>query len=205
MAVRVEPLLPARYAEAADVLARAFQNDPAWSRIFPDASKRDAQLRWMFAKGVRMIAKFNASFITEGGEGVALWYPPGCDREAGLWRELLVSVPEGMLRLGPSTALRLWPIYADIARRQRAEITEPLWELDTLGVDPPHQKKGISNALLRPILAEADRNGLPCHVITHNPVNVAFYERFGFVVLRQDTVARTDLFVCSLRREPVRV
>ena len=205
MAVQAEPLLPARYAEAANVLARAFQNDPVWARVFPDASKREAQLRWIFRKGVPMAAKFNASFITAGGEGVALWYPPGCDRETGLWRELLVSVPLGLLRLGPSTAIRLWPIYADVARRQREEVTEPLWELDTLGVDPAHQKKGVSSALVRPILAEADRAGLPCHVITHNPVNVAIYEHFGFRVLRRDTVPRANLFVCTLRRDPVRV
>jgi hypothetical protein len=44
-----------------------------------------------------------------------------------------------------------------------------------------------SAGLMRPIIERSDRDGLPCHLETADPANVAFYRRFGFEVERSST------------------
>jgi len=200
--MHVEPLTPARHAEAAAILARAFHNDPLWCWVFPAGSKRPMRLTWAIARAVRLVSVFETSYITSGGEGVALWYPPGCDRETDTWREILLDLPVAVVRLGLPALGRSWRVHIDILRRQREEITEPQWELDVIGVDPAYQKRGVARALLRHVLDQADRQLTPCHVITHNPGNVTFYEHHGFSVIRKETVFQGGPFVCSLRRDP---
>ena len=220
MTVEVEPLTPARHAEAAAILARAFHNDPLWSWVFPAGSRRPMQLTWAIAHAVRHVSVFETSYITSGGEGVALWYPPdslstvchrltNCehdklcgDRKTYTWRDTLLHLPAAVVRLGLPALWRLWRVHIDILRRQREEITEPQWELDVIGVDPAYQKRGIARALLRHVLDQADRQLTPCHVITHNPANVTFYAHHGFSVIREETVFEGGPFVCSLRRDP---
>ena len=205
MTMHVEPLTPERHAEAAAILARAFHNDPLWSWVFPVDSKRPMPLTWAIARAVRSVSVFETSYITSGGEGVALWYPPGCDRGTDTWRERLLDLPGAVVRFGLPALWRSWRVHIDILRRQREEITEPQWELDVIGVDPAYQKRGVARALLRHVLDEADRQLSPCHVITHNPANVTFYEHHGFSLIRKETVFEGGPFVCSLRRDPARI
>jgi GNAT superfamily N-acetyltransferase len=195
-----EPLTPSYYAQAAAILSRAFEADPTWRYVFTSATRRLAQLECMCHVGLRLIAPLGASYITRQGEGVALWYPPDHEPKAGLIDLLRVGFAWMPFRLGIRSLRRGWRVYADILRREREEIAGPYWVLDTIGVDPPHQKRGVARALMRPVLERADRDRIPCYVITHNPINVPFYEHHGFRVIRRDTVFPGGPFVCSLRR-----
>ena len=181
--VDVEPLVPARYAEAGVVLARAFQNDPLWSYLCPSARGRPGQLAWMFERWARVVAPLGAGYITCGGEGVAIWLPPEHGPDVGLWPMVRAGLVWAPLRFGLGWLRRSAAIAADLARRQRADLAEPHWILDVLGVDPDCQRSGVGSALLAPVLARADAEALPCYVITHNPANVAYYGRFGFELL----------------------
>jgi hypothetical protein len=49
-----------------------------------------------------------------------------------------------------------------------------------IGVLPAYQGQGIGSALVRPVLAEADMEDLPCFVETVQPHNQPLYERHGF-------------------------
>jgi ribosomal protein S18 acetylase RimI-like enzyme len=56
------------------------------------------------------------------------------------------------------------------------------WYLQFLGVDPPCQGQGIGSALMRPMLARADAEGVACYLETFNPRTVPLYQRHGFEV-----------------------
>ena len=45
-----------RLGEASDVLARAFQDDPAWVWLIPDAGRRARLLPWLFRVGFDVTA-----------------------------------------------------------------------------------------------------------------------------------------------------
>ncbi|HEU5033671.1 MAG TPA: ribosomal protein S18-alanine N-acetyltransferase [Mycobacteriales bacterium] len=55
--------------------------------------------------------------------------------------------------------------------------------VQTIAVDPAHQRHGIGTALLSALVEEADRRGcahLDLEVRADNPPAIALYERFGF-------------------------
>ena len=64
-----------RLGEASDVLARAFQSDPAWVWLIPDAERRKRLLPWLFRVGFDVTA---ADVWTTTGvvRGAARWLPP---------------------------------------------------------------------------------------------------------------------------------
>ena len=179
----VEPLLPVRYAQAGAVLARAFHDDPVWSYLCPDAERRPGQLAWMFERWARVVAPLGAGYITRGGEGVAIWLPPEHGPDVGLCPLVRSGLIWAPFKFGLGWLRRSAAIAVDAARRQRADLVEPHWFLDVLGVDPDSQRCGVGSALLAPVLARADAEALPCYVITHNRANVAYYQRFGFELL----------------------
>jgi ribosomal protein S18 acetylase RimI-like enzyme len=58
----------------------------------------------------------------------------------------------------------------------------PHWYLESMGVDPSFQRKGVGGRLLAPVLKIADRDRIDCYLETADPRNAAYYARHGFEV-----------------------
>ena len=89
-----------RLGEASAVLARAFQDDPAWIWLVPEEDRRAELLPWLFRVGFDVTAA--EVYATAGQvEGAARWLPPGRQpmRVAATLRAL-VTTP---IRLGRTT------------------------------------------------------------------------------------------------------
>jgi ribosomal protein S18 acetylase RimI-like enzyme len=165
--------------EASTVLARAFQDDPAWSWVLPNPRRRQSLLPWLFQTGFEIA---DAEVWTTEGEirGVARWLPPGQPNvHIGAMLRALVATP---LRVREATNRFFAYGRAVEALRARA-VPEPHWYLAGIGVDPPHQRRGIGSELLTPGLEAADKAGLPCALLTNSEVNLAFYGHRGFEVV----------------------
>jgi ribosomal protein S18 acetylase RimI-like enzyme len=177
--VRIED---SRLGEASDVLARAFQDDPAWVWLIPDAEKRKRLLPWLFRVGFDVTA---ADVWTTVGvvRGAARWLPPGRPpMRVGPTLKALMTTP---FRLG--SAIGPFLAYGRAVETLRAEaMPDPHWYLAGIGVDPSAQRRGIGTALLEPGLAAAARAALPAVLLTNNEANLPFYERHGFVIVRND-------------------
>ena len=171
-----------RLGEASDVLARAFQEDPAWVWLIADAEKRKRLLPWLFRVGFEVTA---ADVWTTSGvvRGAARWLPPGRPpMRVGPTLKALVATP---FRLG--SAIGPFLAYGRAVEVLRAEaMPEPHWYLAGIGVDPSAQRRGIGTALLEPGLVAATGAGLPTVLLTNNEANLPFYERHGFEVVRKD-------------------
>jgi ribosomal protein S18 acetylase RimI-like enzyme len=170
-----------RLGEASDVLARAFQDDPAWVWLVPDATRRAQLLPWLFRVGFDVTAA--DVFVTAGPVlGAARWLPPGrASMRVGPTLRALVTTP---LRLGAATGSFL--AYGRAVEQLRADVSGGAhWYLAGIGVDPAVQRRGIGSALLRPGIEAAAASGLPTVLLTNNEANLAFYESQGFVVVRQ--------------------
>lgn len=76
------------------------------------------------------------------------------------------------------------------------------WYLAAIGVDPEAAGKGLGSALLRPVLEVADTQGKPCYLETAAADNRPFYEKHGFVVVRQGIEPASGIDYWTFRREP---
>jgi ribosomal protein S18 acetylase RimI-like enzyme len=179
--VEVVRLEPERLEEASTVLARAFQDDPAWVWLIPDAEKRRRLLPWLFRVGFDVTA---ADVWTTAGviRGAARWLPPGRPpMRVGPMLKALVTTP---FRLGSAIAPFL--AYGRAVEALRAEtMPDPHWYLAGIGVEPSAQGRGVGAALLEPGLTAAARAGLPAVLLTNSEANLGFYERHGFQVVRE--------------------
>ena len=178
--MHVRPVGPDECREAAEVLVRAFYDFSMNRHLFPDAKKRARQLRFIYLHIVALYRGVGGAYITDDGSGVALWAPPQHWRGMSAWRYVRAGFLPTPFRIGWDLLPRRIGALRDIEHRHRAEMGAPHWFLELIGVDPERQGTGSGAALIRHVLDRADRQGLPSYVITHEPKNVAYYERFGF-------------------------
>jgi GNAT superfamily N-acetyltransferase len=173
------------------VLTLAFAADPPNRWMFPDAAD---YLRHFpgFARalGGNAIAARSA-YVDADHSGVALWLAPdtGPD-EAALTRFIADSVP----------AEKQADLAAVIEQMGRTHPAEPHWYLPFVGVEPVRQGLGLGAALLRPVLAACDADGVPAYLESTNPRNQPFYRRLGFAALAEIRVGDCPPIVPMLRR-----
>jgi ribosomal protein S18 acetylase RimI-like enzyme len=187
-----------RLGEASDVLARAFQDDPAWVWLVPDAVRRARLLPWLFRIGFDVTAA--DVYVTEGPVlGAARWLPPGrAAMRVGPTLRALVTTP---LRLGAATGPFL--AYGRAVEQLRADVAGgPHWYLAGIGVDPAAQRQGVGSALLRPGIDAAAVSGVPTVLLTNNQGNLAFYESHGFAVVREGRTPEDGPRAWAMVRRP---
>jgi ribosomal protein S18 acetylase RimI-like enzyme len=176
------PLDAASAPAAAGLIARAFQDDPEWVYSIPDDGRRRRVLPRLFLPSLRLGATSGHLFGTAGElRGVAQWIPPESQKLPPL-----AVLRSGMLGV-PLVAGRSLPRIARIlaaSARFRSE-TAPKRHLFLAGiaVEPEAQGTGVGTELLRAGLRMADRDRMPCFLLTSNPRNLPFYERQGFEVV----------------------
>ncbi len=127
-------------------------------------------------------------YATRNFTGVAAWLRPGTDIP-----NFFQQVRAGMLRLPLGFGLRGFKRlldYDEVGRRMHHQYAAtPHWYLAAIAVEPEHQGRGIGSNLMAPLLAQADAEGVPCWLDTHQEQNVRLYQRHGFRVAER-TVPR---------------
>ena len=188
----------AQFDAASAVLARAFQDDPAWTWLLPDAVRRRQVLPWLFRLGFDVTAA--DVWGTPGAVlGAARWLAPGRPpvRIAATLRALALTP----LRLGSVTLPFL--AYGRAVEALRSEAAPgPHWYLAGIGVDPAHQRRGIGSALLEPGLRASQEARLPAVLLTNLEANVGFYERHGFRVVREGRTPEEGPRAWAMVRSP---
>jgi ribosomal protein S18 acetylase RimI-like enzyme len=196
--VEIVRLEPERLAEASAVLARAFQDDPAWVWLIRDAERRRRLLPWLFRVGFDVTAA--EVWATTGTIlGAARWLPPGRPpMRVGPTLKALATTP---FRLG--SALAPFLAYGRAVEALRAEaVPQPHWYLAGIGVDPPAQRRGVGAALLEPGLAAATRAGLSAALLTNSETNLPFYERHGFRIVREGETPKGGPHAWAMVKSP---
>ncbi len=138
---------------------------------------------------------------TDGVAGVACWLPPG-RTTITLVRQARAGMWELPWRFGVRGFSRLLAYDAIAARLHHAYAAGPHWYLTALGVEPQRQGQGLGGALMQPILARADAQGLPCYLETHRPGNVQLYQRHGFQICCHTEVPGHPVPVWAMLRPP---
>lgn len=164
---------------AAEVLARAFHDDPFYVTLVPDERGRPGRLAWFMERMLQYGLLYGHVYATPAVEGAACWFPPGHTHPTAgdILRSGLYALPL-LLGLGGYRRLTAFLRFAE-GMRARC-VTAPHWYLLLLGVDHPHRGKGLGGRLMQPVLKRATQDGVPCYLETENEGNVEFYARHGF-------------------------
>jgi GNAT superfamily N-acetyltransferase len=176
LAVSVRPATAADVRPLAAVLGRAFEDDPPFVWMLPDARSRQARAGRFFGTVVRTEALALGAVEVACLDGVivggTVWYPPGRWTPGVQLRTLLGFIRAFGRRLRPAAALEQAMVRAHPRARH--------WYLFAIGVDPAHQGNGVAGALLRSRLARCDQAGEPAYLESSKLTNVPLYQHFGF-------------------------
>ena len=190
-AVEVRRATRRQIPEMADLLSRAFVDDPYFAFLAADAPERRQRMRGLAGHpaprfgGVdrdvhdrRCRRRGRLAAAGHGGPSLidSLRMMPAMGRLAG-WRRLR-TVASAMEAL---------------ERRHRHHAPADHFYLSALGVDPNRQGRGIGTALMQPVLDECDRGGIPAYLETATARNVILYERLGFEVVEELTLPASDV------------
>lgn len=178
---------------AAQVLARAFQDDPIYLYIIPDSDERKRLLPRIFLFRIRYGIQYGEVHVTSVNlEGVAVWIPSE-DVDITLWRGLQVGGFSLYREVGGRVFSKLNEVqkYSLSIHRHHASFRH--WHLSPIGVDPCYQGKGHARSLMSAMLTRLDQEGLPCFLETQSERNVSIYKRYGFEVVERGLVPSTDI------------
>jgi GNAT superfamily N-acetyltransferase len=191
------PAGPDDVAAVATTLAGAFDADPAWTWVFPDPTRRPAQLRafWLL--------------LLEGAVGHGwIWTTPGAGA-ATVW------IPPGEPELTPSQEARAGELFEELLGPDvwRATVLGEAFEnahpsapehyyLSLFGTRPDLRGGGLGMALLADNLARIDAEGRPAYLESTNPANLDRYRSVGFEDSSTFTLGDGGPVVTTMWREP---
>jgi ribosomal protein S18 acetylase RimI-like enzyme len=187
---------------AAEVLTRAFFDDPLINYFYPDAAERQQRMpyahRFILNHGIRYGEAYVASARLEG---IAVWLP-----SEGIDMTLRRAIRAGSLplvfRMGREASNRMRYFGEHMESLHKKLVPRRHWYLQVIGVAPESQGRGYGGRLMKPMLARADREGLPCYLETQNENNVALYRHHGFEVIKELVVPGTAFNNWIMLREP---
>ena len=187
---------------AGATLAKAFYDDPVVSYMLPDGEERRRLLPWHFATLARYGALFGEAYATTGDcLGVAIWMTPG-ETEMTPERLAAAGMDQAPAVLGAGPWERFAGMMEYMEGLRATDMPEDHWYLAAIGVDPRAAGKGVGGALLRRVLEVADAQGKPCYLETAAAANRPFYEKHGFLIVRQGTEPASGVGYWTFRRDP---
>lgn len=190
----------------ANVLARAFFDDPLFTYVSPDATLRHGQLRAFMAFCCRYGDRFGEIYTTAGTvDGAALWAPPSAVPDFTPEQLEAAGIAHAVQALGEEAMGRFGAVLDHLEALRQRDMPAPHWYLFGLGVDPDRQGRGIGGQLLQPMLRRADAAGLPCHLETQKVRNLPFYQRHGFAVLTETDVPWGGPHLWIMQRPPLAI
>ena len=192
----VSPVVPDRVVHVGRMLACAFEQEPLVCWPLGDVADPRAAVEEEFGFIAEAAARHNSLWEAGDAVGAAIWVRP--EVADAYWGELLGFTG------GVAGAA------ADGGRRQRLQWDwivsnyppEPLWVLDSIGVDPPARGTGVGALLLKHGLALAREAGQPAFLETSRPYLVPYYTDFGFRVVERGDVPEGGPHVWFMRWDP---
>jgi ribosomal protein S18 acetylase RimI-like enzyme len=187
--------------QAADVVSRAFLNDPLYAYIIPDEEERKRYFPYIFRAYIWYCLQFGEVYASSTNlEGIALWLPskfayitPERSKECG--DEVFFYV------LGRKYLERL-SVTSHPNNVHEQLVKEPHVYLMVLAVDPEYQRKGFGRKLLLPMIEYLDTTNQKCYLDTNKESNISYYRNFGFKVLKEFEIENTGVINWSMLRTP---
>lgn len=199
--ISIGALEPQLVDDAAELLAKAFADNPAYASILWHLTREERRealpvVKRAFIRTTMSVGRASGAWLGDRLSGVSLvlgpgQYPWGLRGFLGLSR---AAMHASTFRAA-SSFLRYdtWS--------SRRHISEPHYYLFVIGVDPKRQGKGVGRALLEHLAKHADADHVPCYLETDKKENVALYRKHGYEVENDDTLKfATPLRMWTMKR-----
>jgi ribosomal protein S18 acetylase RimI-like enzyme len=198
-------MVKSQKAQAAEMLARAFLGDPAYTAVFPDSVERERALQRLFGAVAGYSLVYGLVHTTPAVEGVACWLSPG-NTELTMWRILRTGfgLQRAVAGFNAQARREFLAVLAYTDEIHKRQAPGPHWYLWAVGVEPGRQGQGIGSRLIQPVLTQADKDGLPCYLETQTASNVAFYQKRGFQVVSEGVVPDQEIKIWTMLRQAQR-
>jgi GNAT superfamily N-acetyltransferase len=183
------------------MMGEAFLNDPMWTYLVPDDTRRARVVPLSMNILVRYSSLYGEIYTTPDLDGIACWLPPG-ETSPIFSRLLRIGIRSAPWQLGWTGFRRYIAVENYCEKVHKRIVPGRHWYVWGLGVKPSRQGQGIGGMLMQPVLARAEADGLPCYLETTNEKNVPFYEKHGFKVVCNGKVPRHGLRAWAMLREP---
>lgn len=183
------------------MLGRAIQDDPLFRYLFPDPAERPRLAVADATPVVRAAQMYGEVWVTDDLSAAACWRRPG-DREATPEQRAASGLAALPGVLGADAWARLAAVFTYIDPRLAALGLPEHWYLEFVGVAPERHGAGLGAAVLAPVLARADADGVACYLETFAAGNVPFYERLGFQVVEAAVEPSSGLAYWLCLRHP---
>lgn len=154
------------------ITAEAFAEDPVNLWIFGNTGP----MADVFAALARSVYLPRGFCHVAGDEGATMWSHSSANREPGALA--MLGLVSSIMRKGTKGAAKRGMAAAETMAREHP--LAPHLYLFTIGTRKAARGKGLGKRLLAPVLAAADRDGLPCYLENSNPANTGFYRSHGF-------------------------
>lgn len=196
------PLDPKQHHEAAQVLSAAFFHYPMFTFYFPDEQRRKGNLAWYLGNVLNCTLSYGEAYTTPDLSGVMMLLVPG-HTKITLWEYIQNGFCMAPIRLGLRNYFRSMHCEDFVAQMHETLMEGiPHYYLWGLAVDPKRSRQGIGKDMMQYLLEKADKQDMPIYLETHAENNVAYYQRYGFSLLKQAQVPRCDLPFWCMKREP---
>lgn len=185
------------------MLSRAFKDE--LKDIFPDPEERKIKEPLVNEFYVRRDFSYSKTFITSPrAEGIAIWVHSDRLEDRPLWRIFTPGVIRLIFKIGIRPLIKLQAQEKYMEKKHKELVHGEHWYLAVLAVDPQHQGKGYGGKLLNGMLANIDKDNLPCYVETEGEKNVSMYKHFGFKVIDEFIIPDTTDKLVAMLRQPKR-
>ena len=185
----------------ADVAADAYRDYPLHNWL--TKGKYDA-------KASKLIMQISLRTMTEDAliyadseeiNGFAVWLPFGFTGS-----KTMPFLLNGGLKLifhsGPGIIGRLLT-YENYAMNLKKEFTDNYdWYLYNLSIKKDAQGKGIASKLMRPMLDFCDDERMVAYLETNKNINVGLYEHYGFDLMKEELIPKSDVTHYAMVRYP---
>lgn len=160
----------------AQALGEAFSRDPVFRWFLRDDPRIGHVSERFFDYGLRRIwAPHDEIYTTSQFAGGAVWEKPGRAQTSVLRQVMSLPSFVAIFRRHLPRMLRAVTI---MERTHPHDVAH--YYLPFVGVSPRHQGHGIGSALLQPVLARCDQEGVPAYLEATSPRNRALYLRHGW-------------------------
>jgi ribosomal protein S18 acetylase RimI-like enzyme len=178
-------------------MAKTFWDDPVSMHLMRNPRRREAGLRAYFRTQLQAdYLPFGGCYVAEGYAGSAIWAPAGKPLQTGV-RGILTMLP-----VLPYVAANLRNTLRLLELVDRLHPHEPHWYLASLGTAVDRQGQGVGGALMRPVLAHCDAEGIGAYLESSKERNVPFYRRHGFEVRQEVTLPGDGPPIWTMWRDP---
>ncbi|MDD4184957.1 MAG: GNAT family N-acetyltransferase [Candidatus Izemoplasmatales bacterium] len=177
--------------KASPIFAKAMFKDPLHIWFFPNEDSRYVKLTRLYRFKLKM--DFNNLYATSNSlEGLVIWKGSKKNKFQFSFFDLLRGVIL-ILSIGINPVIKMVKYQKWITRLHKLYLKKSYCCLDILVIDPSFQGQGFSSILIKPKLLDLSLNNEIAFLETQNKNNVNIYEHFGFKLIYQEKLPKTEI------------